>query len=95
MPINSRDVIHFLKMTAPGLASIDAKVESDNAIAVLLKNMPIKYDSPVTTLTHQPNPTWEGCEAALLEEEQKIKRRNDSNASTRPRPRSKLFFHLN
>lgn len=65
--------IFEMKSIMTQLASIDAKVDPDDAIAVLLKSMPIEYDSLVTTLTHLPNPTWEVCEATLLEEEQKMK----------------------
>lgn len=74
--------ISEMKSIMTQLASIDAKVDPDDAIAVLLKSMPMEYDSLVTTLTHLPNPTWEVCEAALLEEEQKIKRRNGGATST-------------
>ncbi|MCO5597116.1 hypothetical protein L7F22_051191 [Adiantum nelumboides] len=73
--------ISDMKSIMSQLASIDAKVDPDDAIAVLLKSMPPKYDSLVTTLTHLSDPTWEGCEAALLEEEQKIKRQNGGSAS--------------
>lgn len=86
---------HFIsemKSIMTQLASIDAKVDPDDAIAVLLKSMPLECDSLVTTLTHLPNPTWEGCEAALLEEEQKIKRRNGGTASTSTSTSEQAFF---
>lgn len=54
------------------LASIDCKVDDDDAVAVLLKSMPEEYDSLITTLKNLPSPTLEGCISALLEEESKI-----------------------
>ncbi|MCO5572549.1 hypothetical protein L7F22_026304 [Adiantum nelumboides] len=74
--------ISDVKFIMTQLASIDAKVDPDDAIAVLLKSMPSEYDSLVTTLTHLPDPTWESCETALLEKEQKIRRRNGGSATT-------------
>ncbi|MCO5580985.1 hypothetical protein L7F22_034860 [Adiantum nelumboides] len=74
--------ISDMKSIMTQLASIDAKVDPDDAIAILLKSMPLEFDALVTTLTHLPDLTWEGCEAALLEEEQKIRRQNGGSAST-------------
>ncbi|MCO5570111.1 hypothetical protein L7F22_023827 [Adiantum nelumboides] len=65
--------IFDMKSIMTQLASIDAKVDLDDAIAVLLKSMPLEFDALVRTLTYLPDPTWESCEAALLEEEQKIR----------------------
>ncbi|MCO5559746.1 hypothetical protein L7F22_013348 [Adiantum nelumboides] len=65
--------ISDMKSIMTQLVSIDAKVDPDDAIVVLLKSMPLEFDALVTTLTHLLDPTWEGCEAALLEEEQKIR----------------------
>ncbi|MCO5594629.1 hypothetical protein L7F22_048662 [Adiantum nelumboides] len=73
--------IFDMKSIMTQLASIDAKVNPDDAIAVLLKSMPLEFDALVTTLTHLPDPTWESCEADLLED-QKIRRRNGGSATT-------------
>ncbi|MCO5587210.1 hypothetical protein L7F22_041157, partial [Adiantum nelumboides] len=86
--------ISDMKSIMTQLASIDAKVDPDDAIAVLLKSMPLEFDVLVTTLTHLPDPTWEGCDAALLEEEQKIRRRNGGSASTSTST-SKQALHAN
>ncbi|MCO5568622.1 hypothetical protein L7F22_022321 [Adiantum nelumboides] len=79
---NLSTFISDMKSIMTQLASIDAKVDSDDALAVLLKSMPLEFDALVTTLTHLLDPTWESCEATLLEEEQKIKQRNGGSATT-------------
>ncbi|MCO5549931.1 hypothetical protein L7F22_003408 [Adiantum nelumboides] len=79
---NLSTFISDMKCIMTELASIDAKVDLDDAITVLLKSMPLEFDALVTTLTHLPDPTWESCETALLEEEQKIRRWNGGSATT-------------
>lgn len=65
-----------LKSIMTQLASIDCKVDDDDAVAVLLKSMPEEYDSLITTLKNLPSPTLEGCISALLEEESKFQSLN-------------------
>lgn len=67
--------VNQLRSLMVQLSSVKSPVTEDDAIAVLLKSMPDTYDTIVTTLKYQPNPSLESIINALQEEERKKNQR--------------------
>lgn len=66
--------INKMKSLMAQLSSIQEEVKESDAIAILLKSMPSpEFDNIMPTLKYMKEPTLEGIESALLEEERKIK----------------------
>lgn len=81
--------INTMKSIMAQLACIGAPVEEEDGIAILLKSMKLdEYGPLVATLKNLPDPTFQEIEAALMEEEQRLKK--TTNGGT---PREEAFFH--
>ena len=66
--------LNYMKSLITQLASIKINLDEDIVIDVLLKSLQDEdYSNVITTLTNVPNTSLIEVEAALLEEERKIK----------------------
>lgn len=65
--------INDLKSLLAQLADINCKVDDDDAKAILLNSLSLKYDNAIFTLTQMPSRTLEDMISALLAEEKRMK----------------------
>ena len=73
--------LNYMESLLTQLAGINLKMDEDICIGVLLKSLPPAYDNVSTTLTNMPEPKLVDIKASLLEEEKKLKSKEEPSTS--------------
>lgn len=85
--------ISHMKGLMAQLASVNARMDEDDAVAVLLKAVKKVYPTLVTTLKNIPNPTLEGVIQSCLDEEKRPKGAAESSNATTSSTNEQALSH--